>query len=924
MPSQRQCLFLSLGALLAAGCKDGGAPSAYEHTSSTSAALGAPMKVASFPDGGVALPASVGVAGWASLGSKTLFSATNELHGTELWVTDGTMQGTGLVSDTLVGPQSGIAGGPPFVSVAGLTFFSNTSGWWRTDGTPSGTFPVTQFQVKAQATLGSVAYAISGTNGPVYRSDGTVAGTTQLLNTVTNDIASAGGMLFIATGCLANTACTCPSNPQGCLFKSDGTPAGTTLIPGTGSTTALVAASSRVFYVPVNASKDIWTSDGTSTTKVVTMLNQPVGMTALGSSLIYWGDGSGGRDLWQATATGASDIKPLGQNPVLVDFGVSGSEVYFSAHDSAHGTELWKSDGTATGTSMVVDLNPGSGDGYAGFFPPIPYMNGVVFTGNPGTSSQLYYTDGTAAGTVSFGMTTQNAIHSPPHANGSTLFFGDDQTLWEATSPGPATVSMVAPISLPTPPSPSNFVTMGSKLYFLANAGNDGPQLWSSDGTAAGTVRVSPSGMLDASTPYDKGMVVLGNKLYFSAASSIGAPHLYVSDGTAAGTHIAANQSSGPLFASGGHVFFTWLNELWAYDATNGAVDMGTLAAGVTPFNGGVLFYSTNNGTEGFSDGTPAGTVHFAAQGAAAGAAVLGNAGYFLSYFGLYRTDGSSAGTTLVKAFSGGGSGPVATSARLYFGGTDTTGTMRGIWQSDGTASGTTLVFSEANPNSNGFGTLYPVGDRVMFIYDDGMGPAWFLTDGTTTTKLTTAKPGLCRPFAVGTDIFFCAADEAGEELWTSDGTAIGTSRWADLNPGPQRSAPANLTLLGSDLYFTAYEGATPSLYVAASGVNPTGSTTSGTGNGATVGASNSGSAATGGTVAATGGTPTATGAGGGGTGASSGNGTGGGGSSKKGAGCGCRVEQGQVDELFAAAFVAGLVVITARSRKRARLGKHH
>jgi ELWxxDGT repeat protein len=37
---------------------------------------------------------------------------------------------------------------------------------------------------------------------------------------------------------------------------------------------------------------------------------------------------------------------------------VSGT-AYFSADDGMHGFELWSSDGTALGTSLVVDIRPG-------------------------------------------------------------------------------------------------------------------------------------------------------------------------------------------------------------------------------------------------------------------------------------------------------------------------------------------------------------------------------------------------------------------------------------------------------------------------------------------------------------------------------------------------------------------------------------
>src|SRR5262245_22589756 len=39
-----------------------------------------------------------------------------------------------------------------------------------------------------------------------------------------------------------------------------------------------------------------------------------------------------------------------------------GGVTYFSASDGIHGVELWRTNGTAAGTAMLKDINPGSGN----------------------------------------------------------------------------------------------------------------------------------------------------------------------------------------------------------------------------------------------------------------------------------------------------------------------------------------------------------------------------------------------------------------------------------------------------------------------------------------------------------------------------------------------------------------------------------
>ena len=53
--------------------------------------------------------------------------------------------------------------------------------------------------------------------------------------------------------------------------------------------------------------------------------------------------------------------------------------------------------------------------------------------------------------------------------------------------------------------------------------------------------------------------------------------------------------------------------------------------------------------------------------------------------------------------------------------------------------------------------------------------------------------------------MYFAATDAtAGVELWQTDGTEAGTTRVADINPGPADSSPKELTAVGNALFFAA------------------------------------------------------------------------------------------------------------------------
>ena len=94
------------------------------------------------------------------------------------------------------------------------------------------------------------------------------------------------------------------------------------------------------------------------------------------------------------------DINPGTDGSDAAAFVTLNDLAYFRANDGSHGYELWRTDGTETGTELVIDLNPGP---LNGFPDGIAAVNGTLYFNGFDTSdftgSKAWRSDGTAAGT---------------------------------------------------------------------------------------------------------------------------------------------------------------------------------------------------------------------------------------------------------------------------------------------------------------------------------------------------------------------------------------------------------------------------------------------------------------------------------------------------------------------------------------------
>jgi ELWxxDGT repeat protein len=416
-----------------------------------------------------------------------------------------------------------------------------------------------------------------------------------------------------------------------------------------------------------------------------------------------------------------ADINPgtPGSTPYL--YAQLNGTLFLTADDGVHGRELWKSDGAATGTILVKDIYPGPTRGIAGT--TMTAFNGLVyFTADDGVhGAELWRTDGTADGTV----------------------------LFADLNPGPAG-------SKPTTDGHSMTVFNGC-LYFTADDGARGVELWKTDGTLAGTTLVADINPGPGSS-FPGNVVVLAGKMVFTADNGTVGQEIWATDGTTAGTSLVKDvrpgaTTSGPAMlrlANGAVVFVaddgSRGQEMWRTDGT---------AAGTYILKDIVSGSGTSTPRVPTTCTAPSGvqTVYFWAR----------TPSRQTLYWRLWKTDGTPAGTVEVSPginFSGLGQWGTDVNGVYFFSGSDQRGFE--LWKSDGTAAGTVILTN-----------------RSVDCFPEGL-------------------------YAANGRLFFSGySSAAGRELWTSDGTPAGTVMVADLIPGTDGSGPANFLIVGSILFFT-------------------------------------------------------------------------------------------------------------------------
>ena len=352
--------------------------------------------------------------------------------------------------------------------------------------------------------------------------------------------------------------------------------------------------------------RQLWISDGTTEgTQLLQNINPDIGSFRAYLSLLssiteypeyngkfFFGasDGENGRELWisDGTIEGTQLLVDINSNMGDERFTNSSSspsgfteyndKLHFSADDGKHGRELWVTDGTTEGTQLLADINPNlssDGDAYGSNSGGFAEYNGkLYFIADDGEHGrELWVTDGTTKGTqllldinpgfnANYNFAESSNISNLMEYNGKLYFTADDgehgRELWvsDGTTEGTQLLLNINPGIHELGGIGTGFthlIEYNGKLYFGANDGENGDELWVSDGTAEGTRLVAdinpnfPFFLRGYSTGYSRpsDFTEFNGKLYFKANDGENGRELWVTDGTTEGTRLVADINPG-------------------------------------------------------------------------------------------------------------------------------------------------------------------------------------------------------------------------------------------------------------------------------------------------------------------------------------------------------------------------------------------
>ncbi len=292
--------------------------------------------------------------------------------------------------------------------------------------------------------------------------------------------------------------------------------------------------------------------------------------TVMNNILYYSGNSTGDIHYYDGSGTGM--VANLGVAPNSTSLHKFNGNIYFDGETPASGKELLKTDGV--NTIMVRDIN-GAGDSNPADF--ITAFGKLVFTAIDVTNGrEVWITDGTVGGTSLIRDINTNAgISSNPESlvyfKEKVYFSANDgihgKELWftDGTYSG---TQLLKDINSSGDSSPDNLVVIGNRMYFSADNGTDGREIFVTDGTSAGTYMINDIEGGGDSNPRE--FYPFKGKIYFCASTAGTGEELFATDGTGAGTRNIWNMDGGAGDSSPGE-FIEFKNKLYFSSVSGGS-----------------------------------------------------------------------------------------------------------------------------------------------------------------------------------------------------------------------------------------------------------------------------------------------------------------------------------------------------------------
>jgi ELWxxDGT repeat protein len=298
---------------------------------------------------------------------------------------------------------------------------------------------------------------------------------------------------------------------------------------------AFTICNNKLFFVAADNSglTRLFVSDGTAVGTInirkAALLGGQTSLAVLNNEVYFLSDdGSGsGNGLWKSDGTVGGTV--LVKAGIVSTAGIPGyaavlnNNLYFNASDATTGSELWVSDGTTVGTHIVKNLRADAFPVTASGNPQnlLVYNNKLYFAASDDTHGiELFVTDGTDPGTTMVKDIAAGASGSQPYQ--STVYNGllyftcwASNELWKTDGTDPGTQLVKG--SLFT--APKFAATWNNKMYLIFGGSNY--NLWESDGSSTGTKAIQPQNTTFPVTTYtdfgsDAHFTEFNSELYFN------------------------------------------------------------------------------------------------------------------------------------------------------------------------------------------------------------------------------------------------------------------------------------------------------------------------------------------------------------------------------------------------------------------------